>query len=65
MILGHILSMIGKKPLATLLRRKVLKPMGLTGTTSSETSAMPNPVLHSFSSETRSSPACPAQGHVL
>jgi CubicO group peptidase (beta-lactamase class C family) len=51
MILGHILSMIGKKPLATLLRQKVLKPMGLTGTTSSETSAMPNPVLHSFSSE--------------
>ena len=51
MILGHILSMIGKKPLATLLRQKVLKPMGLTGTTSSGTSAMPNPVLHSFSSE--------------
>ena len=51
MILGHILSMIGKKPLATLLRQKVLKPIGLTGTTSSETSAMPNPVLHSFSSE--------------
>jgi CubicO group peptidase (beta-lactamase class C family) len=51
MILGHILSMIGKRPLATLLRQKVLKPMGLTGTTSSETSSMPNPVLHSFSSE--------------
>ena len=51
MILGHILSLIGKKPLATLLRQKVLKPMGLTGTTSSETSSMPNPVLHSFSSE--------------
>ena len=51
MILGHILSMIGKRPLATLLRRKVLKPMGLTGTTSSGTSSMPNPVLHSFSSE--------------
>ena len=51
MILGHILSMIGKKPLATLLRQKVLKPMGLTGTTSSDTSSMPNPVLHSFSSE--------------
>lgn len=51
MILGHILSMIGKKPLATLLQQKVLGPMGLTGTTSSETSAMPEPVLHSFSSE--------------
>ncbi len=50
MILGHILSMIGKEPLATLLRRRVLKPMGLTGTTSSETSSLPGPVLHSFSS---------------
>jgi CubicO group peptidase (beta-lactamase class C family) len=51
MILGQILSMIGKKPLATLLQEKVLGPMGLTSTTSSETSSMPNPVLHSFSSE--------------
>jgi CubicO group peptidase (beta-lactamase class C family) len=34
MILGRILSMVGKKPLATLLRDKVLGPMGLTGTTS-------------------------------
>jgi CubicO group peptidase (beta-lactamase class C family) len=51
MILGRILSIIGKKPLAVLLRQKVLEPMGLTGTTSSQTSAMPSPVLHSFSSE--------------
>ncbi len=51
MILGHILSLIGKKPLATLLQQKVLGPMGLTGTTSSVTSTMPEPVLHSFSSE--------------
>jgi CubicO group peptidase (beta-lactamase class C family) len=51
MILGRILSMVGKKPLAVLLRRKVLEPMGLTNTTSSQNSAMPSPVLHSFSSE--------------
>ncbi len=51
MILGHILSLIGKKPLATLLQQKVLGPMGLTSTTSSDTSTMPEPVLHSFSSE--------------
>jgi CubicO group peptidase (beta-lactamase class C family) len=51
MILGHILSLIGKKPLATLLQQKVLGPMGLTSTTSSVTSKMPEPVLHSFSSE--------------
>jgi CubicO group peptidase (beta-lactamase class C family) len=51
MILGHILSLIGKKPLATLLQQKVLGPMGLTSTTSSMTAKMPEPVLHSFSSE--------------
>jgi CubicO group peptidase (beta-lactamase class C family) len=28
MILGHILSIIGKEPLATLLQQKVLGPMG-------------------------------------
>jgi CubicO group peptidase (beta-lactamase class C family) len=51
MILGRILSIIGKKPLAVLLRQKVLRPMGLTGTTSTRTSAIPGPVLHAFSSE--------------
>ena len=51
MILGQILSMIGKKPLATLLRQQVLEPMGLTNTVSSQTASIPSPVLHSFSSE--------------
>jgi CubicO group peptidase (beta-lactamase class C family) len=51
MILGRILSIIGKKPLSVLLRQKVLRPMGLASTASSQTSAMPGPVLHSFSSE--------------
>jgi CubicO group peptidase (beta-lactamase class C family) len=51
MILGHILSIIGKKPLATLLQQKVIGPMGLTSTTSSQTSTIPEPVLHSYSSE--------------
>src|SRR5437868_3192202 len=36
-ILGEILSMIGGKPLDTLLRQKVLDPMGLTNTTSTQT----------------------------
>jgi CubicO group peptidase (beta-lactamase class C family) len=53
MILGRILSIIGKRPLAVLLRQKVLAPMGLTGTTSSQTSAIPSPVLHAFDSERR------------
>jgi CubicO group peptidase (beta-lactamase class C family) len=53
MILGEILSQIGHEPLGTLLREKVLDPMGLTNTTSTETSDVPGPVLHSFSSERR------------
>jgi CubicO group peptidase (beta-lactamase class C family) len=53
MILGEILSMIGHEPLDTLLREKVLGPMGLTNTTSTQTSDIPGPVLHSFSSERR------------
>jgi len=53
MILGKILSMVGRAPLATLLQRKVLGPMGLTQTVASNTSSIPSPVLHSFSSERR------------
>src|SRR3954466_13474988 len=44
MILGEILAKIGGKPLATLLREKVLGPMGLTGTAESQTSDVPSPV---------------------
>ncbi len=61
MILGHILSIIGKKPLATLLQEKVLGPMGLTNTTSSETSTIPEPVLHSYSSERKEALHIPAK----
>src|SRR5207342_1659242 len=53
MILGVILSQIGKKPLQTLLQQKVLKPMGLKHTIYSETASLPNPVLHSYDSERR------------
>jgi CubicO group peptidase (beta-lactamase class C family) len=59
MILGKILSMIGKAPLATLLQRKVLAPMGLTQTTGNLTSGIPSPVLHSFSSERRAALGVP------
>jgi CubicO group peptidase (beta-lactamase class C family) len=59
MILGKILSMIGKAPLATLLQRKVLGPMGLTQTAASRTSSIPSPVLHSFSSERRAALGVP------
>ena len=52
-ILGQILQMTGGKPLATLLRRNVLGPLGLTNTVASPTAAIPDPVLHAFSSERR------------
>ncbi len=66
MILGQILSMIGKKPLATLLQEKVLGPMGLTGTAPvPRHSYMPNPVLHSFSSERGGGPPHHLARHVL
>jgi CubicO group peptidase (beta-lactamase class C family) len=51
MILGEILAKIGHRPLATLLRNKVLGPLHLTGTVASETAAIPSPVLHAFSAE--------------
>jgi CubicO group peptidase (beta-lactamase class C family) len=53
MILGEVLSRIGKKPLATLLQERVLKPLKLRNTIESPTSAMPSPFLNSFSVERR------------
>ena len=60
MILGEILSKIGKKPLDTLLREKVLDPMGLKNTVASQTSEIPSPVLHAFDSERRTALKIPA-----
>ncbi len=60
MILGEILSKIGKKPLDVVLREKVLVPMGLKNTTASQTSEIPSPVLHAFDSERRAALKIPA-----
>jgi CubicO group peptidase (beta-lactamase class C family) len=60
MILGELLAQIGGQPLATLLSEKVLAPMGLTGTTESQTSAIASPVLHAFTSERREALGIPA-----
>ena len=60
MVLGKILLMIGKAPLATLLQHKVLGPMGLTQTAAYRTSYIQTPVLHSFSSERRVAIGIPA-----
>jgi CubicO group peptidase (beta-lactamase class C family) len=61
MILGEILAEIGGRPLATLLSEKVLGPMGLTGTAESQTSAVPEPVLHAYTSERREALGIPAE----
>jgi CubicO group peptidase (beta-lactamase class C family) len=60
MILGEVLSRIGKKPLATMLQDRVLKPLHLRNTVESPTSSMPSPFLHSFSAERRKYFAVPA-----
>jgi CubicO group peptidase (beta-lactamase class C family) len=52
-ILGQILEKIGGQPLATLLRHKVLDPLGLTNTVASQNATIPSPVLHAFTSERR------------
>jgi CubicO group peptidase (beta-lactamase class C family) len=59
-VLGQILEKVGGGPLATLLRQKVLDPLGLTNTVASQTAAIPSPALHAFSSERRSELALPA-----
>ena len=53
MILGHILSEIGGEPLDALLKEQVLDPMGLSETEAYNSSYVPEPVLHAFSSERR------------
>ena len=52
-ILGRALEGIGAAPLETLLREEVLDPLGLTGTSGSGVAAIPEPVLHAFTSERR------------
>jgi len=60
MILGEILSKIGRKPLDALLREKVLGPMGLKNTNASQTSEIPSPILHAFDSERRTALKIPS-----
>lgn len=52
-ILGRVLEKIAGMPLADALQKYVLEPMGLTQTTASTTPVVPQPVLHSFTSERR------------
>lgn len=60
-ILGLALEKITGQPLDELLRSKVLDPLGLTQTSGNEgTPAVPERVLHAFSSERRSALQVPA-----
>jgi CubicO group peptidase (beta-lactamase class C family) len=59
-ILGQVLERVGEQPLAVLLRERVLDPLGLVNTRSDETAAIPEPVLHAFSSERRTALGIPA-----
>ncbi|ANZ26636.1 D-alanyl-D-alanine carboxypeptidase [Rhodococcus sp. WB1] len=59
-ILGLALETITGRPVAELLQEKVLDPLGLDGTTPSQTPAIPEPVLHAFSSERREALGIPA-----
>ena len=61
MILGNILTKIGGKPLDQLLDQEVLKPMGLKDTVGTVTSEIPEPALHTFSSERRPAFVVPGQ----
>lgn len=52
-ILGQALEQITGRPVATLMRERILSPLGLANTVGSATAAIPAPVLHAFSSERR------------
>ena len=59
-ILGQALEHIAGMPLADLLRKSVLAPLGLTNTVSAQTAEIPAPVLHAFTSERRAALGIPA-----
>jgi len=58
-ILGLALEQITGTPLDVLLRELVLDPLGLVNTVSSATPAIPEPVLHAFTSERRTALGIP------
>jgi CubicO group peptidase (beta-lactamase class C family) len=52
-ILGTVLAKVGGKPVSQLMTQYIFGPMGLKHTQGSDTSQIPEPVLHTFSSERR------------
>ncbi|QUR69550.1 serine hydrolase domain-containing protein [Mycobacterium spongiae] len=60
-LLGLALEKATGQDMPTLMQNKVLGPLGLTATTNSDTPAIPQPVLHAFSSERRGALKIPDQ----
>jgi CubicO group peptidase (beta-lactamase class C family) len=60
-ILGKVIEQATGIPLAQAMRRYILDPMGLKETQSFSTPEIPEPVLHTFSSERRSELHVPAE----
>jgi CubicO group peptidase (beta-lactamase class C family) len=60
-LLGLALEKATNTDMPSLLQTKVLAPLGLTATVNSETPAIPQPVLHAFSSERRAFLKIPAE----
>jgi CubicO group peptidase (beta-lactamase class C family) len=52
-ILGTVLAKVGGKPVGQLMTQYIFGPMGLKHTQWSDTPQIPEPVLHTFSSERR------------
>ena len=52
-VLGLVLEKVTGMPLDQAIKKKVLNPLGLRNTTASQTAAIPEPVLHAFTSERR------------
>lgn len=52
-ILGQAPEVMTGQPMATLMQKRTLDPLGLRNTTGSATPAIPEPVLHAYTSERR------------
>lgn len=59
-LLGLALEKIADMPLEKLLQQKILTPLGLTGTRSSNTPSIPEPVLHAYTGERKEALGVPA-----
>ena len=50
-ILGAVMEKASGQSMRDLIHKRIIEPLGLTGTQSSQTPAIPEPVLHAFSAE--------------